>query len=145
MSGQTQHFLSVHGIIFGHFRPQRLRTTAADYGRARTKGPSEQVALDAVTDRSIEDKAATNRSCRGANRAPSLNPSARIAGNGRPQFGLERMLRLHFQQHCWDGRPGDIRLANNGPIEEATERPLRRSSGVQAHCDRHVETYLHGA
>jgi IS5 family transposase len=31
------------------------------------------------------------------------------SGNGRPPVGLERMLRLHFLQHCWGGRPDGIR------------------------------------
>ena len=31
------------------------------------------------------------------------------AGTGRPPIGLERMLRLHFLQHCWGGRPDGIR------------------------------------
>ena len=30
------------------------------------------------------------------------------AGNGRPPIGLERMLRLHFLQHCWGGRPDGV-------------------------------------
>ena len=29
-------------------------------------------------------------------------------GNGRRPIGLERMLRLHFLQHCWGGRPVGI-------------------------------------
>jgi len=34
---QVQLFLSVHGLIYGHFRPRRHLMAAADYRRARTK------------------------------------------------------------------------------------------------------------
>jgi transposase, IS5 family len=30
-------------------------------------------------------------------------------GNGRTPIALERMLRIHFLQHCWGGRPNGIR------------------------------------
>ena len=35
--GQAQDFLSVHAIIYGHFRPRRHRLSAVGYRRARTK------------------------------------------------------------------------------------------------------------
>jgi putative transposase len=33
---QAQRFLSAHAFIYGHFRPRRHRTTARNYGVART-------------------------------------------------------------------------------------------------------------
>ena len=36
-AGQAQHFLSAHGIIYGHFRPRRHLMAASSYRRARAK------------------------------------------------------------------------------------------------------------
>jgi putative transposase len=36
-AGQAQRFLSVHSMIYGHFRPRRHLMTGGAYRRARTK------------------------------------------------------------------------------------------------------------
>ena len=36
-AGQAQHFLSAHGIIYGHFRPRRHLMAASSYRRIRAK------------------------------------------------------------------------------------------------------------
>jgi putative transposase len=35
--GQAQRFLSVHAMIYGHFRPRRHLMTAAEHRRARAE------------------------------------------------------------------------------------------------------------
>ena len=67
-----------------------------------------------------------------------IDPFYPKPGNGRPPVGLERMLRLHFLQQCWD-----FLLVGKGEIDgavtpRAIHRPLAHATTASPNRGTHV-------